>query len=459
MRKITVFLMILSLSLFACQQKDDFVPLFNGKDLSGWEVKNGEAPFTIEDGVIVGTCVSGTPNTFLCTEKEYSDFILTFEAKFEKGNSGVMFRAQSDPEYRDGRVHGCQMELDPEERAWTGGIYDEARRGWLYPMEYNQEAKGAFKHGEWNSYRIEAIDNNLRTFVNDVQFANLVDEVDAEGFIGLQVHSIGSKESLVGQKNMFRNIKICTSNLEKQRTPVNPDIPQVSYLENQLSDREKAEGWNLLWDGKTTEGWRGAKLDKFPEHGWNIANGILSVEESDGAESRNGGDIVTIDKYENFILEVDFKITEGANSGIKYFVDTELNQGEGSSIGCEYQILDDNIHPDAKLGRGGNRTLASLYDLITANAKNFNPDLPREKRSNGYDWNRAKIIVRGDDVEHYLNGILVVKYNRSGQQWKDIVAESKYKIWPNFGETRTGHILLQDHGDHVMFKNVKIKTL
>jgi len=459
MKKITVLFLFISLTLSACQQKDDFVPLFNGKDLSGWEVKNGEAPYTVEDGIIVGRCVSGTPNTFLCTEQTFGDFILTFDAKFEEGNSGVMFRAQSTPEYRDGRVHGYQMELDPGKRAWTGGIYDEARRGWLYPMEYNPTAKSAFNHEDWNSFRIEAIGNSIRTFVNGVEFANLIDDVDAEGFIGLQVHSIGNNEALEGQKNMFKNIEICTTNLDEHKTPENPDVLQVSYLENTLSEREQAEGWKLLWDGTTTNGWRGAKLEAFPEDGWIIADGILSVEDADGAESRNGGDIVTIDTYENFILEVDFKLTRGANSGIKYFVDTELNQGAGSSIGCEYQILDDEQHPDAKMGNNGNRTLASLYDLITANAKNFNPDLQQEKRMNKYDWNRAKIIVRGDDVEHYLNGILVVKYNRSGQQWKDLVAGSKYKIWPDFGESRTGHILLQDHGDKVSFKNIKIKTL
>src|SRR6056297_3153812 len=148
MKKLIFLFLFIGLVLSACQQKDDFEPLFNGKDLTGWEVKNGEAPFTVEDGVIVGRCATGTPNTFLCTEEEFSDFILTFDAKFEEGNSGVMFRAQSNPEFRNGRVHGYQMELDPSDRAWTGGIFDEARRRWLYCMEYNQDAKSAFKRGE-----------------------------------------------------------------------------------------------------------------------------------------------------------------------------------------------------------------------------------------------------------------------------------------------------------------------
>ena len=458
MKKQAILLMILPFILFSCGSRDnDFKDLFNGKDLTGWKVINGSAPYTVEDGIIVGRCVMGTPNSFLCTEKKFGDFILTFEAKFGEGNSGVMFRAQSSPDYMNGRVHGYQMEMDPSPRAWTGGIYDEARRKWLYPMEYNQEGKSAFKLGEWNEYRIEAIGNNLRTWVNGVQMADLIDDVDSEGFFGLQVHAIHDS-SLIGEKTMFRNIKICTTNLDAHKTPENKEITQVSFLTNRLSEREKEEGWKLLWDGKSTTGWRGAKLDKFPKKGWQIEDGLLKVEAADGAESGNGGDIVTEKEYENFILEVDYRFTKGANSGIKYFVDTELNKGAGSAIGCEYQILDDDVHPDAKLGKNGNRTLASLYDLIPADARRYNPNL-RKKRSNGYGWNRAMIIVRGDDVEHYLNGILVVKYNRSGQQWRDLVASSKYAKWPHFGEARKGHILLQDHGNEVYFKNIKIKTL
>ena len=455
----TAILAALAIILHSCTSPDkDFAVIFNGKDLEGWVVKNGSAPFTVQNGMIVGTCAAGTPNTFLCTEATYGDFILTFEAKFGEGNSGVMFRAQSNPGYRDGRVHGYQMEMDPSARAWTGGIFDEARRKWLYPMEYNQEAKTAFRKGEWNQYRIEAIGNNLRTWVNGVQMADLIDDVDAEGFIGLQVHSIGENSGLEGEEALFRNIRICTSNLDRYRTPENITIKQVSYLTNSLSEREQEEGWKLLWDGETTAGWRGARLDHFPEKGWKIEDGVIKVEGADGAESGNGGDIVTVEKYENFILEVDFRITRGANSGIKYFVDPGLNKGAGSAIGCEYQILDDQLHPDAKMGKDGNRTLASLYDLIPANAKRYNPDL-REKRTNGYDWNRAMVVVQGDHVEHHLNGILVVQYNRSGQQWKDLVAGSKYAEWPDFGEARKGHLLLQDHGDEVHFRNIKLKIL
>lgn len=459
MKNSIIGIFCLSLITISCkEEKSDFTDLFNGENLDGWEVKNGTAPFTVEDGVIVGTYKSGTPNTFLCTKETYSDFILTFEAHLgEETNSGVMFRAQSNPEYRDGRVHGYQMEMDPSDRKWTGGIFDEARRGWIYNLERNPGAKDAFKLNEWNTCRVEAIGNSLRIWINGIQTADVIDDMDAAGFIGLQVHAC--PERLNGRQVKFKNIQIATTNLDQHKTVTDKKIVQNSYLKNTLTNREKEEGWKLLWDGKTTEGWRGAKLDKFPSEGWSIEDGELIVADSGGAESENGGDIVTLKKYGDFELEADFKLTKGANSGIKYFVDTELNQGKGSSIGCEYQILDDEFHPDAKMGTDGNRTLASLYDLITANAHNFNPDESTKKRVNKYEWNRARIVVKGADVEHYLNGILVVKYNRSGEQWKDKVAASKYKDWPNFGEAETGNILLQDHGDQVFFKNIKIKEL
>ena len=206
----------------------------------------------------------------------------------------------------------------------------------------------------------------------------------------------------------------------------------------------------MLWDEKTTDGWRGAKLITFPAEGWVLENGVLRVLNSNGAESTNGGDIVTIKKYKNFELIVDFKITDGANSGIKYFVDTELNKGAGTSIGCEFQILDDKLHPDAKLGVKRNRMLGSLYDLIPA---------PTDKFFRKSDFNTARIVVRGNKVTDYLNDKIMVEYERGTQMWNALVTYSKYEVWPNFGNATEGNILLQDHGNKVFYKNIKIKEL
>ena len=178
--------------------------LFNGKDLDGWVQRNGEAKYEVVDDMIVGTTVLNTPNTFLCTKNSYSNFI--FEVEFLVGdmNSGIQIRSLSNEEYHNGRVYGYQVEIDPAERAWTGGIYDEARRGWLYDLRNNEAARKAFKKGEWNKIHVEAIGNHIRTWINGVPAANLYDSMTAEGFIALQVH--GSKEA--GQQIKWRNIRI-----------------------------------------------------------------------------------------------------------------------------------------------------------------------------------------------------------------------------------------------------------
>jgi hypothetical protein len=426
-------------------------PLFNGKNLKGWTKLNGTAEYKIVDGTIVGISRINTPNTFLATKKNYSDFILEFEFKVDDGlNSGVQFRSNSRQTYLDGRVHGYQFEIDPSARAWTGGIYDEARRGWMYTLSVYPKAQKAFVRGQWNKVRIEAIGHVLRTWVNDIPCANVLDDMDSTGFIALQVHSIGQDTNLEGKTVAWKNIRICTTDLDKEKRPDSQDIPQVNFIANTISEREARNGWKLLWDGKTVDGWRGAKLKTFPNEGWKIENGILKVLKSGGGESANGGDIVTVKKYRNFELSVDFKITSGANSGIKYFVDTELNKGKGSSIGCEYQILDDDKHPDAKLGVGGNRKLGSLYDLIPA---------PKNKPFRKGFFNNARIVVKGNRVEHFLNDVKIIEYERNTQMWQALVAYSKYAVWPGFGEAAEGHILLQDHGDEVWFQNIKIKEL
>lgn len=189
------------------QQREGWTDLIRGDDLSEhWVQRGGEANYHVEDGVIVGTTVPDTPNSFLCTKMDYSDFVLELEVKVDPElNSGIQIRSQSRAEYRNGRVHGYQVEIDPSDRAWSGGIYDEARRGWLDDLEDQPEARKAFKNGEWNRYRIRANGDTLRTWVNGVPVAHIVDSVDRSGFIGLQVHSTESSEPL---QVRWRNIRI-----------------------------------------------------------------------------------------------------------------------------------------------------------------------------------------------------------------------------------------------------------
>jgi len=447
-----IFIVLMGLSMAA---QDNWEVLFNGKDLKNFEQLNGNAPYAIKNQELVGTSKMGTPNSFMATKEKYSDFILEFDVFVENGlNSGVQFRSLSTPDYNDGRVHGYQCEIETSSRKWAGGVYDEARNGWLYPLSRNPKGQKAFVPGQWNHYRIEAIGNEIRTWVNDIQCANLIDDTTAEGFIAFQVHGIGDHTELEGKQVKWKNIKIKTADLENSRKDLDAEVPEISYLKNELTETEKRKGWRFLWDGQTTNGWRGAKLNKFPEKGWEMKDGILTVLSSGGAESRNGGDIVTEDSFSDFELSVDFKIAEGANSGIKYFVDSELNKGEGSAIGMEFQVLDDKVHPDAKQGKNGNRTVGSLYDLIRAE----NTDSSRGKNFKGVGkWNNARVVVKGGHVEHWLNQIKVVEFDRFSQMFKALVEKSKYEKWENFGRLSEGLILLQDHGDEVSFKNIKIR--
>jgi len=434
--------------------QNDWQDLFNGKDLNNFEQLNGQATYKVENGELIGISKQNTPNSFMATKKTFGDFILEFDVLAENGlNSGVQFRSISSADVMDGRVHGYQCEIETSSRKWAGGIYDEARNGWLYPLTRNKKGRHAFIPGEWNHYRIEAIGSSIRTWVNNIQCANLVDDTTAEGFIAFQVHSIGD-EKLEGKTVRWKNIKIKTEALENERKAIDKHVAEISYLKNQLTESEIRKGWRLLWDGKTTNGWRGTKRTDFPEKGWEINNGILTVVSSGGGESTNGGDIVTTVPFNDFELSVDFKITEGANSGIKYFVDSELNKGAGSAIGLEFQILDDKKHPDADKGKNGNRTIGSLYDLIRAE----NTDSSRGKNFKGVGkWNNARIIVKNGHVEHWLNQVKVVEFDRFSQIFKALVEKSKYEKWENFGRISEGLILLQDHGDEVSFKNIKVR--
>jgi hypothetical protein len=229
---------------------------------------------------------------------------------------------------------------------------------------------------------------------------------------------------------------------------------------NRLSEAEKATGWTLLWDGKTSTGWRSTRSDSFPQTGWTMCDGTLAIHERGGEESRGGGDIITRERYSDFELSVDFKITPGANSGIKTFVQENLSPIDkvtgkpvaiGSGIGLEFQVLDDARHPDAKLGRDGDRTIGSFYDVIPA-VKD------KEVFAVG-QWNNARILSKNKHVTFWLNGMKTVEFTRGSAEYRAAVALSKFKDIPDFGEWADGHILLQDHGNTVFYRNIKLRNL
>lgn len=458
MKQKTLYLLliftILSVNTFAQKERltdGRWTNLFDGKTLKGFKQLGGKALYEVKNGEIVGTTVKDTPNSFLATEQDYGDFILELELNVAEGmNSGVQFRSLSKPDYQNGRVHGYQAEVDPTDRAWSGGIYDEGRRDWLYIPNINPEGKKAFKrNGQWNKYRIEAIGNVIRTWINDVPVANLVDDMTAKGFIALQVHAIQAKMS-DGVQIRWKNIRIQTGSNMKPRPTDN--IPVINLVLNTLSNQEKNQGVKLLFNGKDYTGWRAVHGDKMPKAHWSVQNGEVNVSPSDGSET--GNDIVTNEQFGAFEMTFEFKLSEGANSGVKYFVNEDFDSGGKSGIGLEYQVLDDEKHPDAKLGAAGNRTMASLYDLIPS----YKLD-KRFQRKIG-EWNQGRVVALPNNmIQHWLNGFKVLEYERKSNIFDALVARSKYEKFKGFGAGDKGHILLQDHGNNVSYKNMKIKEL
>ncbi len=448
---LTIFSLFVSPVIFS----QGWQNLFDGKTLSGWKQMTGKAEYKVENGIIVGTTVMNSPNSFLVSDKKVSgNFILELEAMITDtaSNSGIQFKSNFDSAANNGqgRVYGYQFEIDPSSRKWSGGIYDEGRREWLYPGSLNSKAQALLTINVFHKIRIECIGNTTKTWLDGVATAYLIDTLTAnQGLLALQVHAINN-ERQKGLRLCWKNIRINTSNVNPTAFP--KGVYVTNLIPNSLSGYEIQDGWKLLFDGRSNDGWVGAYKKTFPEKGWEIKDGIIKVLPSSGKESTNGGDIITKEQFSAFDLSFEFKLTPGANSGVKYFVTLSENN-PGSAIGLEYQLLDDTLHPDAKMGRDGNRTLASLYDMIKANKTSRFIKQPGK-------WNTGRIIVYPNNhVEHYLNGVKVLEYERGSQSYHDLVAISKYKVWQNFGEAKQGHILLQDHGNEVSFRSIKIKPL
>jgi hypothetical protein len=203
--------------------------------------------------------------------------------------------------------------------------------------------------------------------------------------------------------------------------------------------------WRPLFDGSSSGGWRGFKQAAFPERGWAVAEGTLRSEKGAAV------DIVTEQQYGDFELMLEFRLAEGGNSGIKYLVDESLVRQGHHGLGFEYQLIDDQRHPDASQGKPGTRTCGALYDLIA-------PSADRKVNPPG-QWNEVRLVVDGTRIEHWLNGVKLLEFQRGSPELRAMIADSKYRNLSGFGQPARGHILLQAHGDEVAFRNIRVREL
>jgi hypothetical protein len=342
---------------------EDLKPLFDGKSLAGWVQRGGQAKYEAADGCVVGTTVAGTPNSFLCTEKTYGDFILELEVKADPGlNSGVQIRSECfdrptavehgtrQLKIPAGRVHGYQVEVDQSDtRRWSGGLYDEGRRAWLFPLDKNKEAGAAYRIGEWNQYRIICEGDSLRTWVNGVPAADLVDSMTLSGLIGLQVHS--AKQP--GMQVRWRNLR--------------------------LQDLGR-HAWRPLWDGKTLNGWH-----VIGKGNWKIEDGAIHATHTQDVQEF--GHFVTDATYSDFTVRLKYKSIKG-NSGLYFRIE---ETGFSGVSGFQAEI-------DAERDAGG------LYETNgRAWVSQPKPD-DVKKWFRPQEWNTMTVSAHGRRVVVNVNG-------------------------------------------------------
>ena len=287
--------------------------LFNGKDFEGWVQRGGKARYEVRDGAIVGITVRGTPNSFLCTTRDYHDFVLELEYRVHPAmNSGIQIRSESRE--GDGRVFGYQVEIDPSRRAWSGGIYDESRRGWINNLADDEAARKAFRQNEWNHYRIEAIGDRIRTWINRVPAADLRDSLTLGGFVALQVHGTGREEPM---EIHWRNLRI-------------RDLGR--------------HHWVPLMDGEGLSGWEAG-----PGGTWEVTDeGVIRGRS--GRSERRHGLLVSRESYRDFTVRLQFRVNRG-DSGF-YF----RSRPEESNVGIRgFQVELDTSYETGGLYETGGR--------------------------------------------------------------------------------------------------------
>ncbi len=410
-------------------------PLLDDNSLSQWQQLGGSAPYHVEDNIIVGTTIPSNQNSFLATKQIFSDFIFEVDVKASAGiNSGIQFRSNSLADYHQGRVHGYQMEIDTSSRKWSGGIFDEARSGWLYNLSRNPNCQNQFKVDEWNTYRIEAIGHHLRTFINNVPCADLIDEQSASGFIALQIHSAG--HAAKGKQVKWRDPRVLTDDVEKFISKANNDL-QISYLNNQLTAFEKAHDWRLLWDGKTTinPAWSITDQSLFANTAANLAFDI---------------------NEQNFEFELDIKVGDHLDGAIHYLLeesalnDTALSTSSIINSPLSFKLADDKLNP---LAKDAKQSFAAVTGKVAPS--NFSePDRQAKREKGKWGWNRVRIHVALGKVTHWLNNVKVAEFNLEKKQQpnKSILVIALNKGAANIRNIKLRKITINpgDRAGHVM---------
>jgi hypothetical protein len=337
---------------------EQWIQLFNGKDLKGWTQRGGKATYQVVDGTIEGT-TSGLPkdrNSFLCTDKNYGDFILELDFKVGDMNSGIQIRSESRPDYENGVVHGYQVEIDPSDRAWSGGLYEESRRGWLNNLLGNESARKAFKKDDWNHYRVEAVGDSIKTWVNGVQAADLIDSMTQTGFVALQVHA----SDKAGGKIWFKNIRI-------------QDLGQ--------------HVWIKIFNGKNLDGWK--TLGKGQ---WQVVNG--EIQGTCGKDSECGTTLVFPVLKPDYTLRMQFKAVKGL--GAMYLLSPKAD--------CPTTLTGAN----AILDSAGDGMTGALADGSTVLLKPFwggydNWPTSKDERYKPGQWSLLSVSVHGKRVSVFID--------------------------------------------------------
>ena len=331
----------------------------NGAD--GLRQLGGKATYEVREGVVTGTSVANTGNSFLASEKEYGDFVLEYEFKVDDQlNSGVQIRSHSREEFNKGRVHGYQVEIDPSARAWSAGIYEEGRRGWLNDLKANKTAGAAFKHNDWNKVRVEAAGDSLKTWINGVPAADLRDAMEQSGFIALQVHGVGNDPKKVGTQVQWRDLRI--------------------------QDLGRHE-WKPLIAGDAAAGFTATPGGK-----WEIRDGI--VHGTNPASDARHGILLSDKEYDDFTIRFQFKVTKG-NSGFYFRV-----QPSGDDVtvnGIQAEVCENN-DTGGLYETGGRAWIAQSDKAVMEKSKVLKPG----------DWNEMWVSAHGKRLVVHVNGTRTV---------------------------------------------------